>query len=194
MDGELNTGVEILSETLSESVGIPTDFEKADQKAVTDLEAITLKIGDRVSDLNGQLGIVELLYPDGEVGVAHDNGQFKMWKPSELTIVIPDDDGDPDSNGSGNLPVTPKPNNDDGGVVQFEPLEQAVAEATDDVAVTTSSAQKDQPTNTASPNVGGSSTSAGNSTNWCRVVRSKLIQLPRAMSGVRGYSNRFIRY
>lgn len=46
----------------------------------------TPSIGDTVSSPDGQRGVVELIYEDGQFGVQFD-GYFMMWKPNELTLV-----------------------------------------------------------------------------------------------------------
>lgn len=44
--------------------------------------------GDTVRLPDGQLGVVDMIYPDGQIGVSYDEGcKFSSWQPSELTIV-----------------------------------------------------------------------------------------------------------
>ena len=50
--------------------------------------AIAPKVGDTVCIPNGQLGVVEMVYPDGQLGVTYNGGlRFAMWEPSQLMVV-----------------------------------------------------------------------------------------------------------
>lgn len=45
------------------------------------------RVGDTVRVPSGPLGVAEMLYPSGEIGVALDDGRFLLCKSSELSIV-----------------------------------------------------------------------------------------------------------
>jgi len=60
---------------------VPQDSQLIDK-------AVTPQLGDTVRIPNGHLGVVEIIYPSGEMGVVFDNGRiFTMYKPSVLSVI-----------------------------------------------------------------------------------------------------------
>lgn len=54
--------------------------------APTQSEA-AFKVGDTVRLPDGQIGSVNMFYPDGRIGVEFE-GRFAMWEPSELVLIV----------------------------------------------------------------------------------------------------------
>lgn len=73
---------------------VPTVFQEETAEVAT-----ALQVNQIVRLPDGQVGVVGLIYPDGQVGVGYeDRTKFGMWRPSQLTVVTTDDDDDlPDS-------------------------------------------------------------------------------------------------